>query len=447
MANTVANNQGEADRRAGRRAWLAVSMLSILYMVSLLDRQIFLLLIGPLKSAFSLSDIQIGLLVGTAFATVYALLGVSAGRIADSGNRKMLIVAGVFIWCLSTIASGFATTYAALIALRLGLAAGEAVLTPAAHSMIGDLFPPEKRSLPASIYMAAGLGGAPLAFSGGARVMEAVEHVLQTTQSSYQVWQVVLVAVGVPGLLLGVLFAFLVKEPLRTGGSKGESPVSNSDVIRQILSRKKLYSGLFLGATLVSGASYAVNYWAVETLRRDFEWTAVQAGSAFGPIILVAGVGGALLAPWIGRRLRARGRSDAVVVVSIGFTLVAMIALALGPTQPRAWLRLALLCVGVTGALGAASNIVTAMQEIAPARMRGTFVALLFMMMTLLGGGIVPVVVPTISELLSSQGGALSKAMIFVCVALSGSGLLMFWWVKGTYELEARAGLPTAVRE
>jgi MFS family permease len=200
---------------------------------------------------------------------------------------------------------------------------------------------------------------------------------------------------------------------------------------------------LFLGATLVAGASYAVNIWGVETLKRDFAWTAVQAGSAFGPIILVAGVVGSLLAPWVGRRLRARGRLDSVVVVCMGFAVVALIALGLGPTQSSAELRLALLCVGVTGARGAAPNRITAMQEVAPARMRGTFVALLFMMITLVGGGIVPVIVPWVAEMLSSRGGNLSEAMTVVCVILSGLGLLMFWWVKGTYEQEARAGFPT----
>ena len=448
MAATAAVPLAPASQGAVRRAWLAIFMLALLYILSLVDRQIFVLLIGPIKSDFGLSDVQIGLLLGTSFAVVYAFLGVPAGRIADRGNRKLLIFAGVMVWCCSTIASGFATSYAALVALRLGLAAGEAVLTPAAHSMIGDLFPPEKRSLAASIYSAAGLVGAPLAFSGGALVIQGVEQALANgAPTSLKVWQLVLFAVGLPGVILGIIFLFIVREPSRTGAGAGEPVASSALIIRQLLSRKRLYAGLFFGATLASGSSYALNYWAIETLKRDFGWTAVQAGSAFGPMILLAGIAGALVPPWISRQVRVRGRPDAVVLVSLGCALAALVALALGPTQPNPWLRLPLLCVGATGALGAATNIIVAMQEVAPARMRGTFIALLFMSIALFGAGAVPVIVPLVANLLAPLGGQLSQALSLVCVLLSGPSALLLWSARGAYEREAQAGFPTVGAE
>jgi MFS family permease len=428
---------------ASLRGWVTVFMLAILLVLSLLDRQILVLLIGPLKAQFQLSDVQIGLLLGTAFAITYAFLGIPAGRIADRGNRKILIIAGVTLWCLCTVASGFATTFAVLILFRIGLAAGEAVLTPAAHSMIGDRFPPEKRGLAASIYIAAAFVGGPLAYSGGALIIGSMDSLIVSAGLPLQTWQAVLFAVGAQGLLLCLIFALVVREPVRSSVGSADAPSSSRDVLNQLLSRKKLYSGLFFGATLVSAASSAVIVWGVEIFKRDFGWTAVQAGSAFGPVVLVAGLTGSMLAPWIARQLKKRDRLDAVVVVSIGFSIVSLVALGVGTTQSDSALRLVLDCLGLTGAVGGCTNIASAMQEVAPQKMRGTFIALLYMLFTLIGYGVAPVAVPWAAKLLGSSSGSLSQGLAIVCVAVNGLGLLLFWWVRDAYQREARAGFPT----
>ncbi|MBB4642199.1 MFS transporter [Rhizorhapis suberifaciens] len=428
--------------RTGARPWLVLSMLSALYVFSLIDRQIFVLLIGPIKAQFQLSDVQIGLLIGTAFAAVYSFMGIPAGRIADRGNRKQLIVAGAIIWCLSTIASGFATSYAMLVMLRLGLAAGEAVLTPAAHSMIGDLFPREKRSLAASLYTSAGLIGAPLAFSGGALVISGIEGVKAGgVQIEMQVWQLVLFVVGLPSLALAILFWLVVREPQRTSETGQAQALAKGDIMRQIASRKKLYAGLFLSSVLAAGCSYALNYWTIESLKRDFGWSAVEAGSAFGPVIFLASVVGVMGAPWLTTRVKAGGRADAVILVSFAFVAMAFLSLAIGPILSDPVLRLALIGLGLVGTLGGSMNIVISMQEVAPARMRATFVALLYMGITLFGAGAVPVVVPVVGGMLSQSNG-LSGGLAIVCTCLSGIGLLLLWWIRADFEREAIAGFP-----
>jgi MFS family permease len=432
------------EKASYRGAWPVLSMLCGLYLVSMMDRQILVLLVGPLKLRFGVSDVQIGMLVGTAFAIVYSFLGIPAARFVDSGNRKWLIVAGVVIWCCSTAASGFATTYLMLVLFRLGLAAGEAVLTPAAHSMIGDILPPEQRSLAASVYTAAGLVGGPLSFAGGALIIETLDRTVESgARAPFEVWQLALFVVAIPGFLLGLLFMFAVREPARSSDGKMPASTSARLVVRQLVSRKRLYAGLMLGATLAAGASYGINYWSIETLRRDFGWSAVQAGSAMGPTMLVAGVAGALLAPWISRRLRSRGRQDAVIIVSMGFTFVTMSGLTIASLQSDPWSWLVLLGIAAVGALGASSNIITAMQEVAPARMRGTFVALLYMLITLFGGGLIPVLVPWMGEMLASMGGTLSQALAYIGVAVSVLALSLFWWVRVLYGEEARMGFPT----
>lgn len=436
------SSQAPTSLHAGARAWLVLAMLSALYVFSLIDRQIFVLLIGPIKAQFQLSDVQIGLLIGTAFAAVYSFLGIPAGRIADRGNRKLLIVAGALIWCVSTIASGFANSYIALVLLRLGLAAGEAVLTPAAHSMIGDLFPRDKRSLAASLYTSAGLIGAPLAFGGGALVISGIEGLMAGGfQTDMQVWQLVLFVVGVPSLALAILFLLLVREPQRTSeGGKAHAP-ARGDVMRQIASRKKLYAGLFFSSVFASGCSYALNYWTIESLKRDFGWSAIEAGSAFGPVIFIGGVAGALGAPWLTSRVRAWGRPDAVILVCFAFAAATLASLAIGPVLSNPMLRLTLIGAGLVGSLGGSMNIVIAMQEVAPDRMRATFVALLYMGITLFGAGAVPVLVPMVGTMVNEANG-LSSGLAIVCAFLSAVGLLLLWWIRADFEREAIAGFP-----
>lgn len=436
------SSQAPTSLHAGARAWLVLAMLSALYVFSLIDRQIFVLLIGPIKAQFQLSDVQIGLLIGTAFAAVYSFLGIPAGRIADSGNRKLLIAAGALIWCASTIASGFANSYIALVLLRLGLAAGEAVLTPAAHSMIGDLFPRDKRSLAASLYTSAGLIGAPLAFGGGALVISGIEGLMAGGfQTDMQVWQLVLFVVGVPSLALAILFLLLVREPQRTSeGGKAHAP-ARGDVMRQIASRKKLYAGLFFSSVFASGCSYALNYWTIESLKRDFGWTAIEAGSAFGPVIFIGGVAGALGAPWLTSRVRAWGRPDAVILVCFAFAAVTLASLAIGPVLSNPTLRLTLIGAGLIGSLGGSMNIVIAMQEVAPDRMRATFVALLYMGITLFGAGAIPVLVPMVGAMVNEANG-LSSGLAIVCAVLSAVGMMLLWWIRANFEREAIAGFP-----
>lgn len=434
---TRASRSGDA----GVGPWLVLAMLSVLYTFSLIDRNILVLLIGPIKTQFQISDVQIGLLVGTAFAIVYAFLGIPAGRLADRGNRKMLVATGAIIWCLCTIASGFAGSYVLLVLLRLGLAAGEAVLTPAAHSMIGDLFPRDKRSLAASLYTSAGLLGPSLAFSGGALVISGIEAAKAGgVQTDMQTWQLVLFAVGLPSLALAVLFLLTAREPKRTSEPGHAAALVKGDVLRQILSRKKLYFGLFFACAFAGGCCYALNYWTIESLMRDFGWSAVKAGSALGPVNLVASVIGVMGAPWMTARLKARGRMDAVILVCLAFMAIALFSLAIGPLLSPPPLRLALIGLGVAAALGGTTNIVISMQEVAPARMRATFVALLYMGITLLGAGAVPVAVPMVGDMIGSTG--LSGGLAIVCASLSGLSMLLLWWIRADFEREALAGFP-----
>src|SRR3546814_3504386 len=125
--------------------WRVVTIFALLYVVSFVDRLILALLVEPLKADLGISDTQIGLLIGTAFALLYAFLGVPIAWLVDRGNRTRIAAAGILVWSLATVGSGFVSSYSELLPLRMCLALGEAVLSPVYVSLIVDHFRREDR--------------------------------------------------------------------------------------------------------------------------------------------------------------------------------------------------------------------------------------------------------------------------------------------------------------
>jgi MFS family permease len=426
-----------------RGAWWTVSLLSTLYVLSFVDRVILALLVTPLKADLNVSDVQLGLLFGPAFAIFYAVLGLPIARLADRGNRKRLIVCGVLTWAAATIASAYAGAFWVLVSFRIGLAVGEAALTPSAHSMIGDLFTPRRRGLAASLYSAAGMAGASGAYILGAAVVHEVGHLNASgIAPSFNTWRLVLVAVGVPSLLVGLVFAATTREPrrLRTTAS---APGAR-EAFRYLARRRRLFGGLFLGAGLTQAIGYAYAAWGPEFIHRRFSWPIPQAGLAFGLAGLAAGFGGTLLMPIITQNLFRSGQSRAVALTSMAAVAVGGGLAALAPLQGDPMMFL-LLFAGASFCLtGASNNVLVALQVMAPERMRATFVALLLMCITLLGLGIGPSVTALISSRLDPGGGGLAVALALLSPLVAVPAfLLMLWSLRGgeaDSEIEASDG-------
>ena len=144
-----------------RHAWYMVILLTVAYVFSFVDRYVLGLLIEPIKADLNLTDTQIGLLLGPAFAIFYATMGLPLGWLADRKRRTAIVAAGVFVWSIATAASGLAKSFAHMFAARMAVGIGEATLSPCAMSMISDSFPKERRGRPIAFYtMALSLGAA-----------------------------------------------------------------------------------------------------------------------------------------------------------------------------------------------------------------------------------------------------------------------------------------------
>ncbi len=407
-----------------QRRWWTVALLASLSVLSFVDRLILALLVAPLKADLGVSDVKIGLLFGPAFAISYAVLGLPVARLADSGNRKTLVTAGVMLWGLATVASGFVNLFWLLVALRVGLALGEAALTPAAYSMIGDLFPARQRPFAASVYTAVGVAGASGAFILGAWVVRLTSGgAIIWAGLHVAAWQLVLIIVGTPTLVIGLVFAATVREPARLS-DKGRAP-GITQVLGFVWRERRLYPALFLGAGLIQAIGYAYTAWGPELLRRQYHWNIQQAGFAFGVAGLLAGFSGTLAAPHLVRLLQTRGRIDAVPLVSILALLAGVAAAVAAPLQASPWAFLALQAAASFCLFGATSNVFIALQTLPPDRMRATLVAVLLLCVTLLGLGIGPPATALLSSALNPTGGALGPALAILAPVIGVPALLL----------------------
>lgn len=210
-------------------AWLVLGLLTLIYICSFVDRQIIAVLGTQIQAELELSNFAVGLLYGPAFSFIYAICGIPMGRIADIYSRKMLIIAGLVVWSLMTIISGFATGLALLISARFFVGVAEAALSPAVYSLLSDYFRPGQRATVFSIYASGIFLGVGVAFLGGGSVAQSYD------------WRVAMQVVGAPGLLLAVIGWFVIRELPRgitRGGARYDFEQPMREVLRYILRKK-----------------------------------------------------------------------------------------------------------------------------------------------------------------------------------------------------------------
>lgn len=263
------------------RARLTLAVLTLAYVFSFLDRIVVNLLVEPMRRDLGLSDVQISLLMGLSFAVFYTLCGLPLGWLADRCDRRKLIAAGVAAWSLATAACGLARGFGGLFAARLVVGAGEATLTPAAHSMIADLFPRERLGRAMGVYALGIYIGSGLALLLGALAIRLAE---QRTQWLLPLvgevfpWQMVFVFVGLPGLLVALAVLALREPPRRDA----QAPLPWRETRAWLRSERRFLAHHLLGFGLLSLVAYASAAWIPSAFVRSFGWTAVQAALWLG---------------------------------------------------------------------------------------------------------------------------------------------------------------------
>src|SRR5580658_6165545 len=199
-------------------AWTVVAILIATAVLSYTDRQVLSLLVDPIRGDMGISDTQISLLLGTAFAVIYGIAGIPLGYLADRTSRRNLRFAGVVVWRLGTIGCGVSHNFAELFASRIVVGLGEAALSPAAISLISDYFPPSRRGTAVGLFLSGIAMGNGAAILIGGGVLRAIQlGALAATPLALQApWRMVLLVIGGPGLLWALVI-LLIREPVRRG--------------------------------------------------------------------------------------------------------------------------------------------------------------------------------------------------------------------------------------
>jgi MFS family permease len=377
---------------AQRYPWYALSVMLVAYVLAFVDRQMVNLLVEPIKHDLSLSDTRISLLQGFSFALTLSLAALPIGRLIDTGRRTLILSAGVVVWSVMTAGCAAATTFSALLFARAGVAAGEATMTPVALSMIGDYFPPRRIGLATGIYALGVHLGSGLALILGALLVEFAKSAVVSVPGlgTIQGWRLVFLSVGLPGLLVALWVAHL-REPPR-GGSEHHPhsviPWREALAFLRAQGRAQGSANLAVGFALM--ANYGVSAWAPAFFSRSYGWGPSSFGTTYGPLTIISGVSGVLIAAVLGDRWHGRGLRDARLRILGGATLIAAPLYAVAPLihDPIATLSmLAFANFFNAAAIGSGPGI---LQDIAPPRLRGMTHALALLTVNLIALGLGP---------------------------------------------------------
>ena len=291
-------------------AWYVVAILILAYTFSYIDRQILTLLVQPIKATLGISDVQISLLHGLAFAVFYTFLGIPIARLADRYRRTTIISIGILFWSVMTAMCGMARGFGQLFAARVGVGVGEAALGPAAYSIISDYFPANKLAKALSIYTGAIYFGGGIATIAGGVLIGLVPAMTMPGIGHLESWQVVFLIVGLPGVLVALLTLSL-REPKRTGiVADADDMPSIRTVAHHVATSRGAYLFLILGFSASSLTWNGVSSWIPTYFIRSFGWTPAMVGLRYGLAMLVFGSAGILFGGLLSGWLRERGHLD-----------------------------------------------------------------------------------------------------------------------------------------
>ncbi len=407
--------------------WYVVGVLMLAYVFSFIDRQIFSMVVGPLRRDLNISDTQVSYLQGLSFVVFYTFFGILIGRLVDIYSRRTIIAIGMVLWSLFTTGCGVVTTFPQMLLLRMGVGVGEAALSPAAYSLVADYVPPRRLSTAISAYSAGIYVGSGLSFllGGLVRTYAATRGALSLPLvGQIHPWQILFILVGLPGILLAPLL-FTIREPLTRGGSLHPT-VPIGQVFSYIFKNCKTFLLHNIGFGMLSLASYASAAWVPEFYVRTYHWSPKLIGWWYGCIVMVFGSLGIIGAGRLADHMRALGRANANIFVGmlIGIIWVPihfLMLLAPSPVWATVWLvPAAVLAAAPFGVAPAA------IQQMMPANMRGQASAVYLFILNLVGLGIGPTAVAFVTQSVFHRDEALRYSMliVFVTACLLGAGLL-----------------------
>jgi len=425
-------------------AWSVVLILMLLYTSSFIDRQILGLLVKPVRADLQLTDTEYSYLTGFAFVFLYSVAGVPLGWAVDRWSRRGIILVGVSLWSLMTAGCSLAGSFWRLFAFRIGVGVGEATLSPAAYALISDYFPAHKLSRALSVY---GLGipigtGLALVIGGAAvQMLERLGPVDLPVVGITKPWQLVFLAIGLPGLLLAGIAALAIREPPRSHHAiAGARTPGIRETARFVWAHRTVYLPLFVGMGLLSVFSYGANAWYPAFLQRVHGFTVASAGLYLGLTTLIFGILGSTTAGVLADRLVSRGRRDGQLLVPMVYGVgLAIGGLGAGLASTTR-LSLAFIAVASFFSNTMLGCVVAALQAATPRDMRGQVSAFFLLTAAFIGMAIGPTAVAASTDHIFGHDDAVGHALALVALIFPVSGTVVISLGRRPLRQHAAAG-------
>lgn len=392
--------------------YYTLAILTIVYSFNFIDRQLLSILQESIKADLGLSDSQLGLLTGFAFAVFYVIAGIPIARWADRANRRNIIAMSVGLWSLMTALSGFVQNYSQLLLARVGVGVGEAGGSPPSHSIISDIFPPRSRASAIAFY------------STGVNIGILFGFLLGGWLNEFFGWRVAFIIVGAPGILLAILVRMTVAEPIRgllENKKVSEQSIPFKDVLNVLWSRIS-FRHMAMGAALNAFAGYSTSNWTASFFIRSHGMTTGELGTWLALIMGLGGAIGVLSGGLLADRLSPQDKRWYVWLPALtGFICVPFMVAVYLVEDPYTALMLSI----VPGVLFNVylGNTIATTHGLVGLRMRATASAILFLILNIIGLGIGPWSIGLLSDSLAPSLGddSLRQAMLYIIPGI------MFW--------------------
>ncbi len=401
------------------RAWAMVGLLLLAYILSYIDRSVFGNLLEPIKAEFKFSDTQMGLLGGVAFAVFYGFLGVPLGWMGDRFSRRNIVALGVAVWSIATALTGYSRGFLSLFSSRLMTGAGEATLSPCAMSMISDMFPRHKRGRAIAVYSMAisiGLGLGSIFLGWLIRTSARIDLSQLATFGIDKPWRLVFVVVGLPGLVIALMF-LLMKEPHRHHDTE-ENPASIMQTGLYIAKHRAAFFGIFgLGILMSICTNYGYT-WNPAFYTRTYGWNVPDYLHYTGISVLAIGPLSMFAAGLLIDALTKKGFADAPVKVMKLGVFIIITVFVIYPLMPTYWSAFLVFQFSTFGFTMATAAGPTALLTISPARMKAQIMAWYYMIISLTGLFIGPLIVGFLNDHVFHDTNMIAKSLLVVALSL-----------------------------
>ena len=405
-----------------RYKWYVLMMLTIVGALNFFDRQLVVILQEPIKDELNLSDTQLGLLTGLAFAIFYCLVGIPIARYADRNNRRNVVGISLAIWSFMTAITGFVGNFVQMLLVRIGVGIGEAGGNPSSQAMISDYFPKEKRATAFAIYATSVYIGLFLGFSIGGLL-----------EASFG-WRNAFMFLGIPGIIFSIVFLLGVKEPPKGYADGGiiEKKQQAFGEAMAVLWSKKTYRYILAASALHSFVGYAFANWIPSFFIRVHGMTVLEVGFWLAVSIGIGGGIGAFSGGFIVDKLVKRDRrwylwiGIVAIILTIPFSLFTLFT-----TNKTA----AAICYFIPNVLFSLNMgaILAVTQGVVGAKMRALSSAVYYFVLNLIGLGLGPLAVGFLSDYLTPTYGDYSLRYALFIISNFYLICIYFYWKAGKY--------------